>query len=239
MEFARQIDAGFDVDEIWLVARRREPMEELARELTRVKGVPIVADLTTPEGIGAVVERLAQVRPELEILVNNAGFGLFGRFAELDRDNQLEIIDLNIRALTELTHRGLEYMDRGGMIIQVASLVGFFPACGLSVYAATKAYIVSFASALAGELKERGITCVACCPGMMRTEFVDAASKYQQMHFYEIAKADPAKVAASALAHGRRGKVVSIHGFFLKTVILFSRLLPRGLYIWFTRRDLP
>ncbi|MCP4680680.1 MAG: SDR family NAD(P)-dependent oxidoreductase [Deltaproteobacteria bacterium] len=239
VEFVKQIDAGFDIDEIWLVARRLEPMEKLARELTRAKGVPIVADLTTDEGISAVAGKLAQVRPELELLVNNAGFGLFGRFAEIDRDNQLKIIDLNIRALTHLTHVGLEYMGRGGIIIQVASLVGFFPACGLSVYAATKAYVVSFTSALAGELKDRGIKCVACCPGMMRTEFVDVASKYHQLFFYDIAKADPVKVAAAALAHGRQGKVISIKGFFLQIASLLTHLLPRSLFVRFTRRDLP
>ena len=230
--FARQVDADGEVEEIWLVARRRAPMDALAAELTRTRGVPIEADLSSAAGVRAVAERLAAEQPDLRILVNNAGFAQSGRFASLDRARQLEMIDLNVRALTELTHLGLEWMGPGGVIVQVSSVLGMLPASGWSVYAGTKAYVINFGVALAGELAERGIKCTVCCPGPMRTEFYEVAGEGRAMPLY----VDPGRVAELALRHGRRGKLISIKGLLMKLGALMSRLLPRRLIVWGARR---
>jgi short-subunit dehydrogenase len=238
-EFVRQIDAGFDVDELWLVARRRRPMEELARELTRARGVPIVADLSTDEGLGFLFDRLEKGQPDLKLLVNNAGVGMFGHFEKIDKKKQLEMIDLNVRSLTEITHQALKYMSEGGIIVQVASIVGLFPLSGWSVYSATKAYIISFSCGLAGELKSRGIKCTVCCPGLMKTDFWAASSGRLKMPFFNLVSVDPKKVAAKALAHARRGKLVSIKGFLMRFFDLLIGILPRSIFVYFARRMLP
>jgi short-subunit dehydrogenase len=234
VHFARQVDAEIELDELWIVARRLEPMERVCAELTRARGVPIAADLSTPEGVARVLDRLAEAAPDLRILVNNAGFAMSGRFAELDEARQLEMIDLNVRALTQLTRRGVEHMGEGGLLIHVASVLGMIPASGWSVYAATKAFVVAFSTSLAGELEDRGIHSTVCCPGPMQTEFYDVAGNQEALPFF----VDPAKVAATALKHVRAGKLVSIKGATMKSASLMSRLLPRGAFVWGTKRRL-
>jgi short-subunit dehydrogenase len=234
--FARQIaaDDRFDIDELWLVARRVEPMQRLCADLPRVRGVALRADLSTPGGLAVVTERLERERPDLRILINNAGFALHGRFADLDEARQLEMIDLNVRALTQLTYRGLRCMGQGGLIVQVASVLGMIPAAGWSVYSATKAYVIHLSVGLAGELEARGIRCTVCCPGPMATEFYDVAGSSERLPLY----IDPEAVAALALRHVRAGKLVSVKGAAMKSASVLSRLLPRGAFIWGTKRRL-
>jgi short-subunit dehydrogenase len=232
--FVRQLDSDFDLDEIWLVARRFAPMERLCRQLTRTRGVPIAADLSTDEGVEIVLGRIAEQRPDLRILINNAAFAMSGRFSELDRDRQLQMIDLNVRALTRLSHGGLPAMGEGSLLINVASVLGMIPASGWSVYAATKAYVIAFTTSLAGELEEQGINCTVCCPGPMETEFYDIAGSEEALPFF----VDPAKVAALAIKHARAGKLVSIKGGTMKSASLMSRILPRSAFVWGTKRRL-
>ena len=236
VHFARQVDTdpALDLDEVWRVARREPPMERLASELERARGVVIGADLTTPEGVGAVSDRLARERPDLRVLVNNAGFAMSGRFDQLDEVRQLEMIDLNIRALTQLSWRGIPHMDQGSLLINVASVLGMIPASGWSVYAATKAYVIGFTTSLAGELEARGIRCSVCCPGPMGTEFYDVAGSEDKLPL----NVDPSKVAALAIKHARAGKLISIKGAAMKSASLISRLLPRGAFVWGTKRRL-
>jgi len=236
LRFARLLDADpeLDLDELWLVARREEPMERLARELARARGVVIGADLATEEGVTTVTDRLDRERPDLRVLVNNAGFAMSGRAIELDEARQLGMIDLNVRALTRLSLRGIRHMGHGSLLINVASVLGMIPASGWSVYAATKAYVVSFTTSLAGEVDERGIGCTVCCPGPMATEFYDVAGSADRLPVY----VDPARVAALALKHARAGKLVSIKGAAMKSASLMSRLLPRAAFVWGTKRRL-
>jgi short-subunit dehydrogenase len=233
-EFARQIDAAGLADEIWLVARRQDKLEQLAATLVQSKGVPLAADLTRASEVAAIGEQLARTEPDLVALVNNAGIGLSGRFSDLGLDEQLQMLDLNVRALTQLTHLALPHMNRGALLIQVASVVGLLPAAGWSAYAASKAYVISLAASLSGELEERGIHCSACLPGPMRTEFYDRSGSVQEVPLF----VDPAQVAALALRHARRGKIVSIKGASLRLAALLSRILPRRFFIWATARML-
>lgn len=236
VHFARALDADptVEIDELWLVARRIEPMERLAGELGRVRAVPLSADLSTREGVAAIADRLSETAPDLRVLVNNAGFALSGRAAELDEAQQLAMIDLNVRALTQLTLRGLRWMGKGSLLINVASVVGMIPAAGWSVYGATKAYVIGFTTSLAGEIEGRGIGCTVCCPGPMSTEFYDVAGSEEKFPL----DVDPAAVAALAIKHARAGKLVSIKGAAMKSASLFSRLLPRRMFVWGTKRRL-
>lgn len=234
VQFARVIDAdpGIELDELWLVARRVGPMERLAGELDRVRAVPIGADLSTTDGVASIADRLSEAGPDLRVLVNNAGFAMSGRAADLDEARQLEMIDLNVRALTQLSLRGLRWMGQGSLLINVASVLGLIPASGWSVYGATKAYVIGFTTSLAGEVEERGIGCTVCCPGPMSTEFYDVAGSDEKLPL----DMDPAQVAALAIKHARAGKLVSIKGAAMRSASLMSRLLPRRAFVWGTKK---
>jgi uncharacterized protein len=224
-EFARQIEAGLDTDEIWLVARREEPMQALAAGFSRARGVCMALDLGSAQGRAALVSRLAERDADVRLLVNSAGFGMHGRFETLDLDRQLAMIDLNVRALTEITRGCLARMREGSAIINVASVIGLAPAAGWAVYAATKAYVVSFSCALAAELGPRGIRCTACCPGPMKTGFFDLAGEGSDGLPFHV---DPSRVAKLALRHARKGKPVSVQGFWMRLAALLFKLSPRG-----------
>jgi short-subunit dehydrogenase len=168
-EFARQCAARGD--ELVLVARRRERLEALAAQIGG--GEVITADLAAP---GAAEQLMRDVEARglaVSTLINNAGFGLTGRFAGLPLDRQREMIDLNIGALVELTHLVLPGMiERGaGAILNVASTAAFQPGPGFAVYFATKSFVLSFTEALHQELKRTNIKVSALCPGPTRTEF--------------------------------------------------------------------
>jgi short-subunit dehydrogenase len=158
-----------------LVARRGSKLDALADEIA-ASGQPrpdvIALDLAVMGSADALARELSARNLEVEILVNNAGFGLTGRAAELDRAEQLEMIDLNVRALTELSLAFVEQLARHkGGILNVASLASFLPAPGMAVYYATKAYVLSFSEALHAELRKKGVRVTALCPGPVPTEF--------------------------------------------------------------------
>ncbi len=157
-----------------LVARRQDRLEELAAELAaryNVETDVIVADLATPDGVAAVEKRLTS--GDVGLLVNNAGFGTLGEFAELAPDRELEEIDLNVKALVALTHAGLGPMvqQRSGTVINVASLGAFNPCPYMATYVATKAFVLHFSESVHEEVRGYGVTVTCLCPGFVATEF--------------------------------------------------------------------
>ncbi len=176
-EFARQLAArGTD---LVLVARREERLHELADELrARGRDVEVVpADLTEARDLARIEARLETAVEPVDLLVNNAGFGLYGPFAELDRDRQAAMVDLNATAVVRLTHAAvgrLVTVDHGG-VINVASTAAFQPDPYGAVYGATKAFVLSFTEALHEELRATGVRAMALCPGFTVTEFQDVA----------------------------------------------------------------
>lgn len=181
--YARLADERGGYDEIWAVARRRERLEQLAGELaTLVRPLPL--DLTDPASGDALEQALAEAAAqargqgqpfEVGLLVNAAGFGKFGTYADMTRAETDAMIDLNCRALVGVTQLALPYMGRGGRVIEVASSASFQPLPGLNVYAASKAFVRSYTRALRFELRGQGIRVTAVCPLWVRTEFIDVA----------------------------------------------------------------
>src|SRR5688500_11886597 len=169
VEFARQLSA--QGHRLVLVARRKERLDELAAELGNARAVEM--DLGRPGAAARLTADLARHKEAVELLVNNAGFGLAGRFAELDGKRQREMIDLNCGALAELAHAVLPGMiaRKGGGILNVASTAAFQPGPGMAVYFATKAMVLSFSEALHDEVKRHGVKVSCLCPGPTRTEF--------------------------------------------------------------------
>lgn len=181
-EFARQFAKMMICDELWIIARRNDRLLELKTQIEhddKVSIIPIALDLTGSQGAQAFSTYLKENFPadaELKLLVNNAGFGTYGPFEETPVEREMQMIDLNCTSLTGICGYALPYMKKDSIIINTASLAAFIPLGNFAVYAATKAYVLSFSIALAAELKPRGISVTALCPGSVSTEFANVAS---------------------------------------------------------------
>lgn len=224
-EFARQCAARGD--SLVLVARRRDRLEALAAEIGGKVHV-VAADLAEARAAERLLGQVAELGATAETLINNAGFGLVGRFAALPRERQREMIDLNVRTLTELAHLVLPPMlDRGrGFILNVASTAAFQPGPYFGVYFATKAYVLSFSEALHQELKESGVHVTALCPGPTATEFGGVAG-FRSARFDRFAAA-PEPVVRAGLAGLARNKAVVVPGALNKATAQSARFLPRA-----------
>ena len=173
-EFARRIQKTGRVDRFLLIARRREKLADLAAELkTQVDILP--ADLATQEGIEAVRAYLAEHKPSVRYLVNAAGYGVFGDYAQVSEKDTVGMIDLNVKALVLISHMVIPYMERGSNILEVGSGSVFTPLPGFNVYASSKAFVYHYSQALAYEVKDKGIAVTVFCPGWVKTEFFDRA----------------------------------------------------------------
>lgn len=236
-EFAMQIENRYFLDEIWLIARRKEPMMELAEKFNKSKAVILALDLTNEGDLASLEKRVQDEAPHIEVLVNNAGYGKIGPFSELGRREQLQMVDLNVRTLTFLTHMVIPYMHKGSRIIQLASSIAFSPAPYFAVYAATKAYVVSLSEALSFELKDRGITVTAVCPGPVATEFFAVAQKNDFMKdrvgeaepFNKALMASADEVVAKALQDAQKGKSRSVYGAAIRAFVNAVPFVPRSI----------
>lgn len=225
-EFARQcVRRG---DEVVLVARREDRLRQLASKLGE-KAHVIAADLADPEMAIRVVDETIARGMWVRTLVNNAGFGLRGRFDELSLARQLEMIDLNIRALTNLSFVVINDMllKGGGSILNVASTAAFQPGPRMAVYFATKAYVLSFTEALHEEWKDRGIKVSALCPGPTRTEFGEVAGIRTLGQFDRLAM-DSEPVVRAGLEGLDANRAVIIPGALNKAGAWSTRLAPRS-----------
>lgn len=231
-EFVLQLDKREEFDELWLIARRKERLEEIDK-LTRAKVRPISLDLTVKESLDEYAAMLKEYAPDVKVLVNASGFGRFGAFADISLEDQLAMIDLNDKALVSMTYLTLPYMSKGSEIFQVDSLSSFQPVPYICVYGATKAFVLSFSRALGVELKSKGIRVMAVCPGWVRTEFFDHAVIDDTIKYYnKFFDAD--EVVTRALSDMRKGKDVSVCGASIRAQVFFTKLLPHKLVmkIW-------
>jgi uncharacterized protein len=217
--------------ELVLIARREQALTNVA-EAIAAKGAtrPTVLrlDVGRVDAARDISEALAQRAVEPEIVVNNAGFGLMGAADKLDRQRQLAMIDINIRALTELSLAFIESIERRkGGILNVASIGGFMPGPGMAVYYATKAYVLSFSEALHQELKPRGVRVTTLCPGPVPTEFQARAGMDGSRipAFLSVSAEAVAKEAYEGLKHGRR---IVVPGWASKAIPVITRILPRS-----------
>jgi short-subunit dehydrogenase len=225
VDFARQLSA--EGKRLVLVARRKDRLDALVAELGNARAVE--ADLGAPDAIDRLMADLAAHGEHVELLVNNAGFGLTGRFAELDGKRQRQMIDLNCGALTELAHTVLPGMieRKSGAILNVASTAAFQPGPGMAVYFATKAFVLSFSEALHEEVKEKGIIVSALCPGPTSTEF-GAVAGFGQSNLLDRIAADSPSVARAALRGLEKGQAVVVPGLLNKATAQAHRFFPRS-----------
>ena len=237
-EFARQIaDKYRSIDELWIIARRRDRLEELAAELVHIKTRIICCDVTDNQDLLIYRNMLAKYNPFVRILVNAAGFGKIGHFDELPEDENTGMCDLNCTALTRMTSITLPYMKgKHADIINIASSAAFMPQPSFAVYAATKSYVLSLSYALDRELAKDGVSVTAVCPGPVSTEFFDVAETYHQSAFYKrLLRANPKKVVENALRDTYHNAHVSVYGFTMKLFHVASKVLPHGFMVKFLK----
>lgn len=230
LAFATELAAtGHD---LVLVARDAARLEALAKELegTHSAGSEVLpADLTDELAVHRVQERLADRTRPVDLLVNNAGFGTMGKFADLPLERELQEISLNVLALVRCTHAALGGMvERGrGGVVNVASIAAYQPTPLNATYGATKAYVSSFSQALHEELKGTGVKCMVCCPGFTRTEFQERAG-IDSVEVPDFLWQSAEQVASIALRDYERGRAVCVPGPLNAATAAFTSFFPSG-----------
>lgn len=224
-DFARQL--GAKGNRLVLVARRKDRLDALAAELGNSRAVDI--DLSQAGAADRLMADLAAHGEHVELLVNNAGFGLTGRVADLDGKRQRQMIDLNCGGLVELAHAVLPGMiqRKSGSILNVASTAAFQPGPGMAVYFATKAFVLSFSEALHEEVKGEGVHVTALCPGPTATEFGEIAGFGPSNASSKLAAAS-APVVAAGLEGLERNQAIVIPGLMNKSTAQAHRFFPRS-----------
>lgn len=239
-EFARLLAHRQELDEIWAISRSEEKLNALKEELGE-KIRPLPMDLTDRNNYS----RLALLLKESDVcvawLINNAGFAKFCGYADISLPETLNMIDLNIGAVVAVGLVTLPHMGAGGKIVNVASQASFQPLPYMNVYAATKAFVRNYTRALNIELRERGITATAVCPGWMKTDFYargEIGAKKAPRSFKHISK--PEAVARKALKDAERGKDISVYSSYVKCCHAAAKLLPqkRMMKLWLKQQKI-
>lgn len=217
-----------------LVARSRSRLDEIAGDLRKRHGRDVsvmVADLEKPDEL-AVIEQHLHEDARIDLLINNAGYGVTGNFADVEIARSQGQIDCNIVALTRLSHAALRTMkaSRRGGIINVASGAAFLPAPQISVYCATKAYVVNFSLALNEEIKHHGVRCLVVCPGFTRTEFQTRAN-YDASSVPSFVWQTAEDVVTESLAAYDKGEAMLVTGFQNRVTMTLAGLLPKTLLV--------
>jgi short-subunit dehydrogenase len=225
VEFARQLSKRGH--RLVLAARRKDRLDALAAELGNARSVEI--DLGAPGAAAALIADLQGAGETAELLVNNAGFGLHGRFDEADPERLRQMVDLNCGTLTDLCRAVLPAMveRRSGAILNLASTAAFQPAPGMAVYFATKAYVLSLSEALHEEVRRFGVRVTALCPGPTRTEFGEVAG-FGGNRTVDRLSMDADEVVRKGLRALDRNKAVAITGTLNRIVAFSTRLVPRS-----------
>jgi short-subunit dehydrogenase len=224
-EFARQLAKRGH--RLVLAARRKERLDELAKELGNARAIAI--DLSKPDAASKLMANLKAKGEVVEILINNAGFGLIGRFAELDEKRLRQMIDLNVGTLMDLCRAAAPAMiaRKSGAILNVASTAAFQAGPNMAVYFATKAFVLSLSEALHEELKPLGVRVSCLCPGPTRTEFGDVAGFGGNGLFDRVAM-DSATVVEAGLRGLDKNRAVVVPGLVNKICAASTRFAPRS-----------
>lgn len=240
-EFALQIAKKEKVDEIWVIARRLDKLQDLADEIS-VRVRPIELDLTDFDAIQKYADLLAELKPNVKILANCAGFGKFEHYENIKTDQHLNMVDLNCSAPMVMVDYSLPYMQSGSKIMNIASCAAFQPIPYINVYAATKAFALSYSRALNSELKYRGIHVLAVCPYWVKTEFFGRAVEKNDNPVvinYDVLY-NPVDVIKLAIKDLYSNKDMSVYGLKNRLQRIATKLLPHKfvMKVWLNRQKL-
>ena len=240
-EFANTIEKGGSFDEVWIIARRIERLQELEGALPfPVK--PIALDLSEKESYKIFASMLKEEKPNVGLLVNCSGFGKFEATMATDVEVNLNMIDLNCEAIVALCQHTIPYMQKGAKIINIASVAAFQPIPYINVYGATKSFVLHFSRALNRELKKKGISVMAVCPFWTKTEFFDRSinkNKEAVVKKY-VAMYIPEQIVSRAWRDLKKGKDVSMYGFTARFQTLLAKILPHSFVMsyWLNQQKL-
>ncbi len=223
-EFVYAADGKYRFDEIWVIARRAERLEEL-KEKCRNPIRPVALDLAADADLKAYAELLEKEKPEIALLVNAAGCGVFGPFEEKELDALLHSARLNALSLTAMCHLSLPCMKSGSAIINMGSNSSWQPVPYQAVYGASKSYVLSLSRAIGRELRPRGVHVMCVCPGWIKTEFQQHA-KHDEYIRYVDRWYGPEEVAAQAMKDLEKKKTVSILGAPVRRQVALVKHLP-------------
>ena len=224
-----------------LVARDKSGLEKVKKKLATIDNKIVIEvlaqDLSESTSAQALYDFCKKKQCNVATLINNAGFGDYGVFAQSDRKRQLTMIDLNVRTLTELTHLFLPSMvaQKSGKIMNVGSVASFFPGPLMSVYFATKNYVLAFSEAIAEELRGSGVTVTCLCPGSTKTNFGKSAH-VSETHSTADPKTTAQDVAQFGWYHMNQGTTVATYGFGNRASIVLANLLPRSVRVKLIKR---
>lgn len=226
--------SGFD--EIWIIARRAERLAELDGQVS-VRLRPFALDLEREEDLKKLELALKEAAPDVKFLVNAAGYGKIGSVGSLNIKDETGMVRLNCEALCGVTHMVLPYMTHNSRIIMFASAAAFLPQPEFSVYAATKAFVLSYSRALGEELRDRDIAVIAVCPGPVKTEFFDIAETTGQIPLYKLlVMANPRHVVRAALKDSIMKRDISIYGITMKAFFLLTKVVPHKMLLYVMRK---
>ena len=218
-----------NIQEFWLFGRREERLKDLQKALSKPCRL-FQGDLQDEDSLPDFKRILTKEKPEIVFLVNAAGFGKIGSVKNLSTEDQLGMVDLNIRVLTGITKLSLPYMAKHSRIINFASAAAFLPQPSFAVYAASKSYVLSFSRSLNEELQGSGCYVTAVCPGPVKTEFFDIAETTGKIPFYKyLFMADPGNVCRKALVDSIIKKDMSVYGTGMTAFMIFAKLMPSRL----------
>ena len=218
-----------DIDEFLLIARRKDRLQAVAADLAGVKTTLLPLDLTERESLDEIERFLSERKPEIRLLINNAGFGTLGELEKSSVSSQLNMVSLNDGAAAALCAMAAPYMKPGAAIINVSSIAAFVPTPRMAVYGATKAFVLSLSRALREELKPRGVNALAVCPGPMDTEFLDVAGITGRSKLFErIPHIQPAQVARGAVRQALKGRAVYTPTLVYKFYRFLAKILPHA-----------
>ncbi len=233
-EFLLALDKEYSFDEIWAIARSGDKLAELDN-LTRAKVRAIPMDLTLEQSFADFKALLEAETPSVDLLLNCSGYGKFGAYDCISIEDDMGMIDLNVKALVRMSRLCLPYMKKGSVLLNLDSLSAFQSVPYLTTYAASKAFVLSYSRALYAELKPKGIHVMAICPGWVRTPFFDRAkTKDTDAITYFNIVFTPEQIVKTALKDLKKRKKLSIHDWRIRLQVLGVKLLPEPLvtYIW-------
>ena len=228
-----------EIKTFWLIARRRERMEEIAANFPEKEFKILPTDLSDAENLKSLNELLQSEKPDISLLINCSGFVLMGDTDSTDYTRQISMVDVNCRALTALAAMSIPYMAKGSLMVNIASIAAFVPIAGMNVYAATKSYVLSFSKGLRRELKKKGINVLAVCPGPMNTEFfgvagisVEAIANRSNL-LTALPWVNPQKATRRSLKLGKRGRGVYTPRLIYKLYRVIAALIPHNIFMKF------
>ncbi len=239
-QFALLLEEYDQYDELWVIARNQENLQLLST----VVPFPIktfALDLTKAESFDVYRRELEQEKPNIKLLVNASGFGIFESTENTKMEDAEGMIDLNCKALVKMSMLSIPYMSKGSKIVEIASIAAFQPVPYINIYGASKAFVLSFSRALNQEVKEKGIHVMAVCPYWTKTQFFDrAADKNNNIIKKYVVMYEPEKIVRQAFKDLNKGKDKSIYGMVAKGQAALCKILPHSLImkVWMRQQDL-